>query len=736
MRATAIGPANVQLGIDEAMTTYYENCETAAKKIIGRIGRAVIIGVPLGIGKPIGLLNALYRLALTDPSMNLTIITGLTLARPVFHQELEKRFAGPILERILKGYEDPLYEQARMRQELPSNIKVIEFFLTPGEYLNNAYVQQNYISSKYTSVVADTIYYSINVYAQQVSRATAESHEYSLSCNTDLSKEIITWLKQTRKSNHEIAVVAEVNLNLPFMTGEAIINADVFTEIIDTKKYNALFPLPRNEISTRDHLIGLYASCLIKDDGCLQIGIGKLSNPVANALIMRHNNNGPYQDILRKLLVKEKFGETLITSGSISTFDKGLNASTEMLSDEFLWLYKERILKKRVYDDIHLQGLLNADKIQEKITPEIIDILLENKIITPMLTVTEVAFLKKYGILKSNIEYASGNIILASGEMIAVDLANQQSKQQIIEKCLGEYLKSGKCIHAGFFIGSLDFYQKLKGLSEKEAQEIEMTSIKRTNTLLLSYELAKLQRKNARFINSAMMVTLGGGYVSDGLKNLQEISGVGGQFDFVTMARHLPQARSIITCHSANRENKIVKSNIVWDYPNITIPRYLRDIVVTEYGIADCLSKTDSEVIKSLLNITDSRFQEALLKKAKKYGKLPNDYEIPKIYQNNYPAMVEPIINEFKRQGYFQPYPFGSDLTNEEKILQQALLFLKTHTKAKLIFLIIKSLFLSGNNKKFDKYLARMKLNSPANIQDFIYKKLLIYAILKTATRS
>jgi len=70
-------------------------------------------------------------------------------------------------------------------------------------------------------------------------------------------------------------------------------------------------------------------------------------------------------------------------------------------------------------------------------------------------------------------------------------------------------------------------------------------------------------------------------------------------------------------------------------------PRYLRDIVITEYGIADCGSKTDADVIKAILNITDSRFQNSLLKKAKKSGKLAHDYEIPEFYKNNYPTSLK-----------------------------------------------------------------------------------------------
>ncbi len=50
-----------------------------AKNILARVEKTIIIGVPLGLGKPIDLLNALYRLASDDKSISLTILAGLTL---------------------------------------------------------------------------------------------------------------------------------------------------------------------------------------------------------------------------------------------------------------------------------------------------------------------------------------------------------------------------------------------------------------------------------------------------------------------------------------------------------------------------------------------------------------------------------------------------------------------------------------------------------------------------------
>ena len=97
------------------------------------------------------------------------------------------------------------------------------------------------------------------------------------------------------------------------------------------------------------------------------------------------------------------------------------------------------------------------------------------------------------------------------------------------------------------------------------------------------------------------MVTALGVIISDGLSNYRELSGVGGQYDFVSMANQLQDAHSIINCHSTRRSKQRVTSNIIWDYTNFTIPRFLRDYVITEYGIADCRSKTDADIIKAIL---------------------------------------------------------------------------------------------------------------------------------------
>ena len=60
-------------------------------------------------------------------------------------------------------------------------------------------------------------------------------------------------------------------------------------------------------------------------------------------------------------------------------------------------------------------------------------------------------------------------------------------------------------------------------------------------------------RVDARFVNNAMMATLLGAVVSDGLEDGRVVSGVGGQYNFVAQAFALRGARSILALEATRR---------------------------------------------------------------------------------------------------------------------------------------------------------------------------------------
>src|SRR6202020_853690 len=106
-------------------------------------------------------------------------------------------------------------------------------------------------------------------------------------------------------------------------------------------------------------------------------------------------------------------------------------------------------------------------------------------------------------------------------------------------------------------------------------------------------------------------------------------SGVGGQYNFVAQAFALAGARSILALEATRQAGARTQSNVRWSYGHETIPRHLRDIIITEYGVADLRGKSDADVIAAMLEVADSRFQNELTRQAKDAGKLPANFGIP-----------------------------------------------------------------------------------------------------------
>src|SRR3954447_5405759 len=102
-----------------------------------------------------------------------------------------------------------------------------------------------------------------------------------------------------------------------------------------------------------------------------------------------------------------------------------------------------------------------------------------------------------------------------------------------------------------------------------------MIPVSFTSQLYGDEEINRRARVDARFVNNAMMATLLGAVISDGLEDGQVVSGVGGQYNFVAQAFALQGARSILTVESTRQAGAKADSNIRWSYGHETIPRHL-----------------------------------------------------------------------------------------------------------------------------------------------------------------
>ena len=73
-----------------------------------------------------------------------------------------------------------------------------------------------------------------------------------------------------------------------------------------------------------------------------------------------------------------------------------------------------------------------------------------------------------------------------------------------------------------------------------------MTSIAFVNEIYRDQEAKRRARTKARFLNDAMMATVLGDVISDGLDDGRIVSGVGGQYNFIAQSFALDDARSAI----------------------------------------------------------------------------------------------------------------------------------------------------------------------------------------------
>lgn len=710
----------------------FDDLDSCVQAIIARVGKRLVVGTPLGIGKPNHLVNALYRRVARDLSLHLTLMTALSLERPVGGSELEKRFLEPFAQRVFGDYPELEYMQALHTGSLPANIEISEFYFKSGALLGNARAQQHYVSSNYTHVVRDMLAAGVNVILQMVAKQEHQGRlSYSLSGNPDLTLDILPPLRAAEKAGRKIAIVGLVNNRLPFMPGDAQVTPEFFDLMVDNPAYaHHLFGVPALAIDPIEHMIGLYASTLIRDGGTLQVGIGSLGDAFVYATQLRHADNARYRQVLETLGVQQKFGELITRLGGVDDFKTGLYAGSEMFSDGLLHLYRSGILKRRVYDHEVLQKLLNEGKISESIGAETLTALLSAGAIHSPLSAEDAAFLQRFGILRPDVRYDNGSLMLPDGTRMAPDLEDRVAFARIVHDGLGAKLANGVLLHGAFFLGSNWFYAQLLSMPEPERRLFAMTAVSKVNELFSDVELEQRQHRHSRFLNICMKMTLLGAAASDTLASGQVVSGVGGQYNFVAMAHALQQGRSILMLKSVRTEHGKLASNILWDYGQCTIPRHLRDVVITEYGIADLRGRQDWETIAALLNISDSRFQQQLLAEAKRAGKIMSDYRIPDVFRENLPDRLRAGLLPFQTSGLFPDFPFGHEFTDEELVLGKALTGLKNRSVTvggKLDIAL--SLLKPQNQRAAASYLKRMALDRPANFKEKLLARLVTAAL-------
>ncbi len=711
------------------MARVFDDVAECVEDTLNRVGPYIVLALPLGVGKPNPLANEFYRRARRDASLSLKIFTALSLRAPHWKDELERRFLEPLVARLFGACVPLDYVTDLHGGGVPDNVQIVEFFLDPGALLNVGHSQRHYVSSNYTHVARDVAAHGVNVIGQLIAKRSVEGRtEYSLGSNPDVTVDLLKALAPQRQAGRELVVIGEVNRQMPFMFGPAAVSADTFDSLLEHPRYEYdLFAPPNQRLSTADHAIGLYGARLVRDGGTLQIGIGELGDAVVYGLQLRQQQNVEFREMLQGLKAEERFGRALDAVGGTAPFEAGLYGCTEMLVDGFLDLYRSGVLRRRVYDDARIQRLLNDGAISERVDDRLLAALAQE--FTSPLSAADFSLLQNAGVFRRGCRYRGGRIENGEGQDAAASLATPAARRELLASCTGRQLTGGTLLHGAFFLGPRGFYAALRDLPEAERRQFSMCGVSFVNQLDGADQALKIaQRRHGRFLNSSMMVTLLGAAVSDGLADGRVVSGVGGQYNFVAMAHSLPEARSILTLRSTREKNSKVTSNILWNYGNTTIPRHLRDIVVTEYGVADLRGLTDQDAIAALLNIADSRFQESLQREAQAAGKLRSDHRIPQLHRNNTPRALEERFVLARARGLFSEFPFGTDLTREEIVLAKALRGLqeKTFRGWPRVKALAGAAASRGTPSAVRPYLERMSLLAPKTRQEWLWQRLLV----------
>ena len=691
--------------------------DAAVDHVLDTIPGDIVLGIPLGVGKPNPFVNALYQRIKANPARKLRIVTALSLERPVGHSDLESHFLAPLVERVFGNYPDLDYVKDSRAKALPANIEVREFFMKTGDYLGNAAAQLGYISTNYTFVARDMALQGMNVIAQAVAAREVEGElMLSLSSNPDVTFEVV---EKMRAVGQKLMAIGVINREMPYMPNGAEVPPDFFDVVVtDPAATHAVFAPPNAKVTPADYAIGLHASSLVVDGGTLQIGIGSLGDAIGQALIVRDRHGPEYQRVLESLCPDG------IADRSLGRFNEGLYGCSEMFVNAFLRLIDAGIIRREVYADEALQTLCNTGVVRDgAVTPEVLTALLEARRIRAPLRVKDVVFLKRLGIFKSGVEM-NGDQLSVEGAHCSNDLRDAASFDVVCRSMLGSHLQGGVYMTGGFFLGPRDFYEHLRSMAPHDLSRIDMTRIDFINQLYGDDSLKRAQRVKARFINTTMKVTLLGAAASDALESGQVVSGVGGQYNFVAMAHALPDARLLMMLRATHDNKDGLKSSIVWNYGHVTIPRHLRDIVITEYGVADLRGQSDGDVVKRLIAIADSRFQDDLVREAKAHGKLEADYELPERYRNNLPQALEATLHPWAEAGLLPDFPFGTDLTEDELRMVRAMKKVKHASEhpAELLTMAVKSLW--EGKEAPPAYLERLGLADAHSFKDLLIRRL------------
>lgn len=425
----------------------YTDPRDLVDRIVGMVGTRLVVGAPLGVGKANRILDELYRRAQADPAIELDIVTALGLAPTEASSELERRLVDPINDRVFAGYPVPRFELDQRRDRLPGNVRVRQFYFQPGAMLQSNQGQRQHISAHFSEVPDILAGAGLNVVVQLVAPEHPDGHVAEGHHRVSLS------------SNPDVTLDALDHLAERRAAGDAVAAC---------LEVNRNLPYMGGDAELPGDAFDL---ALDVPGGDFAV-IGPPNRPVdrADHLIGLH-------------------ASALVPDGG--TLQIGIGA----LSDAIAWMLRLRQVDDAAYRallvDVTARSPATAGPRPDGLGP-FTEPFIDGLYACSEMLVDGFLDLMDAGVLRRRVhdDIESQRAALAGHDRGHAGGA------------------TGHIIHAAFMLGPRSFYRRLCAMPKEQRDRIAMTRVLFTNTLEGDTELKVLQRQHARFLNSALQVTL------------------------------------------------------------------------------------------------------------------------------------------------------------------------------------------------------------------------------------
>ncbi len=689
------------------MTHPHDSLDTAIDALLARLPGPLHVGAPLGIGKPHRLLNALYARVVADPARTLHLYTALSLDPPTGSSDLERRFLGPIVARLYDGGGVAGAGAGDADADAAADGTAVTVPVgedgdaeptpdpTACPFPCLAYVAAQRRDALPANVVVEEFY----MQSGALLGSTQAQRRYASLNYTHVARALAD-----RSVN---CIVQKVAASADGARLSLSSNTDLTFDAVDAIVARGL-PRPLLVAEVDPQLPWLDGTAAVDADWFDIVVAPPGPYPALFAL--------PRQPVSTADHAIGLYASALVRDGG--TLQIGIGALADALSHALALRHVDNARYRRALDALdptlasHPAVLASGGlgPFEEGLygCSEMIN--------EGFRRLVEVGVIRRRVVDKE-----------ALMRRIADGIASDMDRE-LLER-------DGEFLHGAFYLGSPAFYEWLRTLDEGTRRGIGMKRVSEVNQLYgLDETLERLQRREARFFNSAMMATALGAAVSDALDDGRVVSGVGGQYNFVAMAHALPDARSVLMLRAARDAEGSAASNIRWCYGHVTIPRHLRDIYITEYGIADVRGRVDEDCVLAMAAVCATPFQQPLLDEAMAAGKLLAGTRAASAWARNTPDALEARLSALRGDGTLPDYPLGSDFTGVEQQLAKALGWLKRQTAIRGRMLrTVTAALREPRDHAHDVALNRMGLDAPRGIGQRLSARLLRLALARTA---